>query len=298
MSVIIHDDIIQGSEAWEKLRSAKLTGSRMDKAISGAQVKRVKLTRPLVEEDLESTKKRAPKQYEVLSHLISNNGNVPLGEVDSAAVAGLAKKGICETITIENATRLSSGAVKLIDRLLAETKHTSIELGDKLPSYAMERGNDLEDIARIEFENETGIQVREAGFVQNDELGSFIGYSPDGLIMIREKIAAILEIKCPLPQTHLGYLRNGALPSDYKLQVHSGMAICEADHAWFVSYCPPWPTFILLVERDEFTNGLTSTLQEFNDLFKSQLTKYQADHDPMQMQVRKAQEIINEQKAK
>ena len=78
-------------------------------------------------------------------------------------------------------------------------------LGGPLPSlntFDMDQGNILEEFARPAFTLETGLDVREVGFITgNDER---VGCSPDGLI----GTDAGVEIKCPRIETHIGLSRS------------------------------------------------------------------------------------------
>ena len=97
---------------------------------------------------------------------------------------------------------------------------------------AMERGVELEGEARAAFEIETLQRVSEVGFVEMDDM---FGVSPDGLI--GDNVG--LELKCPLPSTHLGYLMaQGDSWRSYKWQVQGSLWVTGAVQWYFVSYCP------------------------------------------------------------
>lgn len=68
-------------------------------------------------------------------------------------------------------------------------------------SKEMDRGNRLEPMARLAYEDMFGVEVIQIGFA---ELNSFAGVSPDGLIGSSEA----LEIKCPSANTHVKYMLN------------------------------------------------------------------------------------------
>lgn len=113
---------------------------------------------------------------------------------------------------------------------------------------AMRRGTELEPEARLWYEMETFNKVHQVGFIQpNDELKDWCGYSPDGLISTN----GLLEIKCPLYNTHISYLLDKKLPSNYFYQVHGGLYMSEREYLDFVSYHPTLPKFQMRIERDE-----------------------------------------------
>ncbi|MGL4662054.1 MAG: YqaJ viral recombinase family protein, partial [Culicoidibacterales bacterium] len=68
-------------------------------------------------------------------------------------------------------------------------------------SKEMERGNMLEPLARLAYEDTFGVEVLQIGFA---EYSDYAGVSPDGLIGSSEA----LEIKCPSANTHVKYMLN------------------------------------------------------------------------------------------
>lgn len=119
-------------------------------------------------------------------------------------------------------------------------------LGQPLDAFnagAMEQGKILEEeaIPHLEW---LGWEVERVGFITTDD-GRY-GCSPDCLLP-----GGGAEIKCPLPQTHIGYLLKGELPRDYAPQVHGSMLVTGRPWWKFVSYRRNLPLFVLVVERDE-----------------------------------------------
>lgn len=138
----------------------------------------------------------------------------------------------------------------------------------------MQRGIDLESVAREAFKTATGLEVRETGFVVRDDL--LIGCSTDGDIA---EFGAILEIKCPKSATHVQYLREKRLPLDYLYQVTHNVFCTSAGGAWFMSYDDRLPDnlsqFITYVPRKdlpiaeyvfELTKFLTEVDREHHEL--------------------------------
>lgn len=126
----------------------------------------------------------------------------------------------------------------------------------------MQRGVELEPEARAWFELETGLTVREVGFVLTDD--GKAGCSPDGLTD-----RGLLEIKCPKPATHAEYIVKGGLPSKYVPQVQGQLWVCEADLCHFVSYLPTRPEYSLLVEvgrDDAFIAALAEQVDRLHEL--------------------------------
>lgn len=123
-----------------------------------------------------------------------------------------------------------------------------------------DRGTAMEPLARAEFERLMSITVEEVGFVTRED--GIIGCSPDGLISNGVRHIAGLEIKCPLPKTHLRYLIDGCLPDAYKPQVHFSMMVTGLPWHFF-SYCPGMKPLHLFVEPDAYTAKLKDTVEAF-----------------------------------
>jgi len=108
----------------------------------------------------------------------------------------------------------------------------------------MQRGHELEPLAREEYEKQTFNEVLDPGFF---ELNEYVGASPDGLI----GEDGLLEIKCPAYSTMIDYLLNPKLPSIYQHQVHGQMWVTGRKWCDFLAYHPKLKPIIIRVERDE-----------------------------------------------
>lgn len=128
--------------------------------------------------------------------------------------------------------------------------------------FDMDQGKILEDEAIPWLELETNCTVKRVGLITTDD--GKVGCSPDGLL-----VEAGLEVKCPRPETHAGYLLKGELPKDYRAQVHGGMYV-TGYHFWtFLSYRRRFPALILTIERDDMIQAaiheaVTSFLEQFD----------------------------------
>ena len=113
------------------------------------------------------------------------------------------------------------------------------------PSWAMERGTELEPSAKLAYVKQTGRQLTEVGFILPDGTDAY-GGSPDALV----DADGLLEVKCPLAETLIAYHAAGALPAQYRPQVQgllliSGRAWCD-----FYAWHPELSPFLLRVEPD------------------------------------------------
>jgi putative phage-type endonuclease len=118
---------------------------------------------------------------------------------------------------------------------------------DTYKNGIMEQGTEREPLAAKQYEFEYETQLNEVGFVINKEIHpEFAGVSPDRM----DDDGNIYEIKCPLIHTHIKYLRDGKLPSEYKYQVQGQLLITGAYNCTFISYVPNLPLFVLDVYPD------------------------------------------------
>ena len=137
----------------------------------------------------------------------------------------------------------SASADSYINELIAQ--RITGELPEFFKSEAMERGNELEPHAKASYEFTHDVDVVEVGLCLHDEYEC--GASPDGLIGEDGGI----EIKCPLPHTHVAYLRAGEVPSKYIPQIQGCMWITGRKWWDFMSYHPAMENLIVRVERDD-----------------------------------------------
>jgi predicted phage-related endonuclease len=134
---------------------------------------------------------------------------------------------------------------------LAAERITGVSQEDDYINAAMQRGIDLEPVARAAYEVASGYLVRQTGFLSHTEL--LAGCSLDGDV---DDFAGIVEIKAPKSATHLGYLRAQCLPPHYLPQVLHNLWVSGARWCDFISYDDRFPEplqlFVHRVPRDEF----------------------------------------------
>ena len=125
-----------------------------------------------------------------------------------------------------------------------------------------DRGTELEPEARQAFNELTGFQTVEVGFVTRPD--GIVGCSPDGLIAGPSgNYMSGLEIKCPSPKVHVSWIMAGGLPDEHKQQVHGSMAVTGLNSWNFFSYFPGLQPFHLVVHRDAYTAKLSASLDQF-----------------------------------
>lgn len=129
-------------------------------------------------------------------------------------------------------------------------------------SHAMQIGIEREEEARNRFEWERDIEVKQVGMVYLDERKDRL-CSPDGLIYETDSIEGF-ECKCPILKTHIKYLLDGKLPTEYYTQVQGSLYITGVSYWWFMSYYPGLEPLIIRVERNEkFIEKLDKALDDF-----------------------------------
>lgn len=107
-------------------------------------------------------------------------------------------------------------------------------------SKDMQRGIELEVVARYNQELDTGEIIRQTGFLRHNDL--MIGVSLDG---DSNDFREIWEFKCPKSTTHLKYLRDvDSLVKEYSAQLMHGLFITGAKEAIICSFDDRFPESI------------------------------------------------------
>ena len=141
---------------------------------------------------------------------------------------------------------------------------------DGFVSAPMQRGTDLEPIARSAYEIDKQVMVDECGLIDHPTIAMF-GASPDGLV----NADGMLEIKSPNTAQHIDFLRTRKPDTKYIWQMTAQMAC--ADRAWvdFVSFDDRLPESLqyatVRIERDqkredEMLEAIRSFLAELDEL--------------------------------
>lgn len=117
-------------------------------------------------------------------------------------------------------------------------------------SAAMQRGTDLEPLARAAYEMETDAIVETSGFVLHP-IHSEIGASPDGLV----GKSGLIEIKCPNTAQHVAFIQSGEPEKRYWWQMQCQMACTGRGWCDFASFDDRMPEPLQLchtrIERDD-----------------------------------------------
>lgn len=171
---------------------------------------------------------------------------------------GIATASEFDQILTPATLKPSKSAIPYRNRLIAEWL-LGAPVDDTPHTYWMERGTMLEPEARAWYEMHHDVEVTPAGFVLRDD--EKVGCSPDGLV----GDLGGLELKCPTPQVHVGYLIDpDSLVAKYRHQVQGCLYV--TGRAWWdiVSYHPELPKVVRRIERDAtYIAALTAALDSF-----------------------------------
>lgn len=163
--------------------------------------------------------------------------------------------------------RPSAQADDYMNELVADT--ISLEpnfFSDRPMTRAMEIGRETEPEARRWYQmTYPDHQVYQVGLCLTDD-GS-IGCSPDFLVGDE----GVGELKCCLLKTHIGYLRKGVLPTEYRPQVHGHLLVTGRKWCDFVSYAIGAPPLVVRVVPDEYTELLRKEVGRFVEAYKRTL---------------------------
>lgn len=125
----------------------------------------------------------------------------------------------------------------------------------------IDRGNELEPVARKEYEKATKQKVKLVAFIENGRYG----FSPDGLVMKPKDagIKKLVEIKCPDTNNHIRYILEKKVPAEHIDQIIHGFIVCDdVDEIDFVSYDPKFifkPLLIITVKRADLYVDIATT---------------------------------------
>lgn len=162
-----------------------------------------------------------------------------LGKVTASKIADV----VAKTKTGYSASREKYKAQLICERLTGRK-------AESFTNAAMQRGVDLEPIARQMYELETGFDVHEIAFAPHPKI-SHSGASPDGLV----GDDGLIEIKCPETHTHIDFLRKKQPKHEYLLQMQWQMACTGRKWCDFVSYDDRLPEHLayqsIRIERDD-----------------------------------------------
>tara|TARA_R110000803_G_scaffold208003_1_gene276336 strand:+ start:76 stop:720 length:645 start_codon:yes stop_codon:yes gene_type:complete len=201
-----------------------------------------------------------------------------LGKITSSRVKDVMAKGRSGAVS---ATRKNYLTELLCQRLTGKRE-------EGYTSGAMQRGTDMEPLARAAYEVMSNSMVTEAEFVTHPDY-PFTGSSPDGYV--RDCITGeggLIEIKCPNTATHIACIQSGKHDSKYEWQMQHQMFCTGSgwcDFASFDDRLPePLQLFVSRVHRDEvkildMLEQIKGFEEELHALHVEMLTVMEKDND-------------------
>lgn len=195
--------------------------------------------------------------------------NSRLGKVTASRVADV----LATIKSGESASRRNYRMQLVCERLTGKKEET-------FTNAHMERGIELEPIARSLYEMDSGLFVKEIAFVEHPTI-EMAGCSPDGLV----SEDGLIEIKCPTVANHIESITGkpvGTVPSKYIPQIQFQLACTGRAWCDFVSFNNELPEhlqlFVKRVHRDDeyianmekevtaFLNEVADTVNELEKL--------------------------------
>lgn len=138
---------------------------------------------------------------------------------------------MCATIKSGEAAARRNLRVQLVlERLTGRPHERAYQSGP------MQDGIEREPAAVAYYEAVTGTLLQPVGFIAHNEL--MAGCSPDSVV---NDFEGVVQIKCPIPATHLDYIKTGRVPTDYLWQITQELWLTEADWCDWLSFQPDFP---------------------------------------------------------
>ena len=130
---------------------------------------------------------------------------------------------------------------------------------ENFQNYHMMRGHLEEELARDVY-NDKHFEVKQCGFITNDKHDITIGYSPDGLV----DDDGLIEIKSCIQKLQVKRIIENIVPSEFMLQIQTGLYVSEREWCDFISYSNGMPLFVKRVYPDKDVHAkIVDATQEF-----------------------------------
>lgn len=149
-------------------------------------------------------------------------------------------------------------------------------VGPPPKAWVLERGHELETVARRLYEQRRGVMAMESGIVKTDD--DWFGYSTDGEV----DDDGLIEIKCPVDSLKIRDMWMTGDVSEYHHQMQGGMWITGRKWCDFIMYVPALANadkhlFVKRIHRDDdfiadMERGLLkfrSTVQGYEAMFRA-----------------------------
>lgn len=140
----------------------------------------------------------------------------------------------------------------------------------------MLRGQEDEIEARILYANNYA-HVEEVGFITNDSFGFVIGYSPDGVV----GDDGLIEVKSRRQkwqlQTLVECVPADSIPSDYIIQIQTGLLVTGRKWCDFITYCGGMEMAVVRVFPDaKIQAAIVAAATAFEERVQAVIDRYRA----------------------
>ena len=124
----------------------------------------------------------------------------------------------------------------------------------------MQRGNEVEPLARGLYAQHFGRTVDQVGFMVEDKWGVRIGYSPDGLV----GADGLIEVKGPRAKKHLKTIVEDQVPAEHMAQIQCGLLVSGRLWCDFITYFGGMAMYAIRVHADpKWADAIVSAATEF-----------------------------------
>lgn len=137
-------------------------------------------------------------------------------------------------------------------------------------SYDMERGV-IDEIEARELYSARYSPVQQCGFITNDKWGFTLGMSPDGLVNAAdgfEETDGQIEVKSRSQKYQFETIVSDVMPTDYLIQVQTGLLVTGRDWCDFISFCSGMPMFTKRVHAD---SKVQAAILDAAEIFEKQI---------------------------
>jgi hypothetical protein len=141
-------------------------------------------------------------------------------------------------------------------------------------SSAMKRGIEMESEARAVYEAVSGRMVSEVGFVASSD--SWMGYSPDGIVLDGDRIVHVVELKCPEWAAHWDYIHSADIGKAYRMQICHGFLVTGCETLDWMSYNADYPEKLQHVLLSFQRSDIAEELAQYAEAAKSFLCEVDA----------------------
>lgn len=169
---------------------------------------------------------------------------------------------------------LKSDNLPLVYEMIAEVVSKQIE---EIPvNRAMQRGVDLEPVVRQLYQEKHNEIIEEVGFCLSDE-NDYLALSPDGFTLDRK---GAIEIKCPSTKTHVKYILDDKIPTEYLPQVCMYFMVnTELEWLDFITYDDRFtdlPMYVIHITKEELSDKIfefKTKIDKFTEKFEKYYSK-------------------------